>query len=111
MGGTIIDFSVMVAFLQSHKIESLGVEHDTPYVLETVYLVIDERYKSGKPFIITTNLPLEELQNPAYLEHGRIYDRIIERCIPVAFSGKNYRTDKDRVNMENASGILKHETV
>ena len=92
-------------------IDDLGVERDTPYVLETVYLVIDERYKSGKPFIITTNLSLEELQNPADLEHGRIYDRIMERCVPVAFSGKNYRTGRGRANIENASGILKHETV
>ena len=88
-------------------IDDLGVERDTPYVLETVYLVIDERYKSGKPFIITTNLSLEKLRNPADLEHGRIYDRIMERCVPVAFSGKNYRTDKGRKNMENAAGILK----
>ncbi len=88
-------------------IDDLGVERDTPYVLETVYLVIDERYKSGKPFIITTNLSLEGLRNPADLEHGRIYDRIMERCVPVAFSGKNYRTDKGRKNMENAVGILK----
>ena len=88
-------------------IDDLGVERDTPYVLETVYLVIDERYKSGKLFIITTNLSLEKLRNPADLEHGRIYDRIMERCVPVAFSGKNYRTDKGRKNMENASGILR----
>ena len=88
-------------------IDDLGVERDTPYVLETVYLVIDERYKSGKPFIITTNLSLQELQNPVDLEHGRIYDRIMERCVPVAFSGKNYRTEKGRKNMENASGILR----
>ena len=88
-------------------IDDLGVERDTPYVLETVYLVIDERYKSGKPFIITTNLSLEELQNPADLEHGRIYDRIMERCVPIVFSGKNYRTGRGRTNMENASGILK----
>ena len=39
------------------------MERDTPYVLETVYLVIDERYESGKPFVITTNLSLEELRN------------------------------------------------
>lgn len=88
-------------------IDDLGVERDTPYVLETVYLVIDERYKSGKPFIITTNISLQELQNPADLEHGRIYDRIMERCVPVAFSGRNYRTQKGRENMERASGILK----
>ena len=88
-------------------IDDLGVERDTPYVLETVYLVIDERYKSGKPFIITTNLSLQELQNPVDLEHGRIYDRIMERCTPVAFSGRNYRTDKGRANRESVSGILK----
>ena len=92
-------------------IDDLGVECDTPYVLETVYLVIDERYKSGKPFIITTNLLLEKLRNPADLEHGRIYDHIMERCVPVAFSGKNYRIGRGRANIENASGILKHETV
>ena len=92
-------------------IDDLGVERDTSYVLETVYLVIDERYKSGKSFIITTNLSLEELRNPADLEHERIYDRIMERCVPVAFSGKNYRIGRGRANMENASGILKHETV
>ena len=71
--------------------------------------MIDERYKSGKPFIITTNLSLEELRNPADLKHGRICDRIMEMCVPVAFSGKNYRTDKGRANMENASGILRDE--
>ncbi len=92
-------------------IDDLGVERDTSYVLETVYLVIDERYKSGKSFIITTNLSLEELRNPADLEHERIYDRIMERCVPVAFSGKNYRIGRGRANMENASDILKHETV
>ncbi len=64
------------------------MERDTPYVLATVYLVIDERYKSGKPFIITTNLSLHGLQNPADLEHRRIYDRIMEKCVPVAFHGK-----------------------
>ena len=88
-------------------IDDLGVERNTPYVLETVYLVIDERYKSGKPFIITTNLSLQELQNPADLEHGRIYDRIMERCTPIAFSGRNYRADKGRTNMESAAGILR----
>ena len=96
---------------QLRIIDDLGVERDTSYALETVYLVIDERYKSGQPFIITTNLSPEKLRNPADLEHGRIYDRIMERCVPVAFSGKNYRTDKGRKNMENAAGILKHETV
>lgn len=32
------------------------------------------------------------------------------KLIPVAFSGKNYRTDKGRKNMENAAGILRDES-
>ena len=57
-------------------------------MLDKVYLVIDERYKSGKPFIITTNLSLQELQNPAGLVHGRINDYIMERYIPLPFREK-----------------------
>lgn len=38
--------------------------------------------------------------------HGCICDRIMERCVLVAFSGKNYRTDKSRSGMKNALNIL-----
>ncbi len=65
-----------------------------------------DSYKSGRPFIITTNLSLEDLQNPADLEHGRTCDRIMERCVFCCLFGKNYRTDKNSKSMENATGIL-----
>lgn len=41
-------------------IDDLGIERDTPYVMEQVYHIIDARYRSGKPMIITTNLTVEE---------------------------------------------------
>ena len=47
--------------------------------------------------IITTNLKLAELKNPPDLAHARIYDRILERCAPILFAGKNFRE-------ENAGG-------
>ena len=87
-------------------IDDMGIERDTQYTLETVYTVIDERYKSGKPFIITTNIQLDILGNPQDLEHARIYDRIMERCMPVFFGGKNYRSELGQGNRDTAKKIL-----
>ncbi len=83
-------------------IDDMDIERDTQYTLETVYTVIDERYKSGRPFIITTNIQLDILGNPQDLEHARIYDRIMERCMPVFFGGKNYRSELGQGNRDTA---------
>ncbi len=69
-------------------------------------MVIDERYKSGKPFIITTNIRLDALTNPHDLEHARIYNCIMERCMPVYFGGKNYRSELGQGNRDMAKKIL-----
>lgn len=87
-------------------IDDMGIERESLYTLETVYMVIDERYKSGRPFIITTNIQLETLKNPNDLEHARIYDRILERCMPVYFGGRNYRSELGQENREQAKRVL-----
>lgn len=74
-------------------IDDLGTERQSDYAMEQVFNVVDERYKSGQPIIITTNLSVEELKNPKNLAYSRIYDRILEKCTPVSFSGKNYRQE------------------
>ena len=61
-------------------LDDFGMERGTEYGLEQVYNVIDSRYRSGKPLIVTTNLTLEELQNPEDTAHARIYDRLTEMC-------------------------------
>ena len=43
-------------------LDDFGMERGTEYGLEQVYNVIDSRYRSGKPLIVTTNLTLTELQ-------------------------------------------------
>ncbi len=58
------------------------------------------------PFIITTNLPLAEVQNPKDLAHARIYDRVLERCTPIRFNGKNYRRDNAAANKDEAARLL-----
>ena len=39
---------------------------------------MDERYKSGMPLIVTTNLTRQELENPKDMRFSRIYDRVLE---------------------------------
>ncbi len=87
-------------------IDDMGIERESQYTVETIYTVIDERYKSGKPFIITTNIQLDALKNPQDVEHARIYDRIMERCMPVFFGGKNYRSELGQGNRDTTKKIL-----
>jgi len=75
-------------------IDDLGTERESGYALETVYTVVDERYKSGLPLIVTTNLSLDELKNPKDITYKRIYDRVLEMCTPVAFKGASRREGK-----------------
>ena len=74
-------------------IDDLGVERNTEYALEQMFSIIDSRYRCNKPLIVTTNLKLDELKHPPDLAHARIYDRILERCAPILFAGKNFRED------------------
>lgn len=89
-------------------IDDLGIERSTEYVLEQMYSIIDARYRSRKPMIITTNLGLNDVRNAAATDvrYARIYDRILEMCQPISFTGKNYRFEKARANMEIARQIL-----
>ena len=67
---------------------------ETIYVgLEQVYSVIDSRYRSRRPLIVTTNLTLQQIQNPTDTAYARIYDRLLEMCAPVRFTGGNFRRE------------------
>ena len=92
-------------------IDDLGVERSTEYAMEQMFFVIDSRYRSRRPMIITTNLKLVELKNPPDLAHARIYDRILERCAPILFAGKNFREENAGATKQAAKDIVnrKHE--
>ena len=87
-------------------LDDFGMERGTEYGLEQVYNVIDSRYRSRKPLIVTTNLTLEELQNPEDTPHARIYDRLIEMCTPVRITGENFRKAAAREKMEQLKKLL-----
>lgn len=87
-------------------IDDLGIERNTEYALEQVYAVIDERYKSGLPVIITTNLTINELRNPADVAHARIYSRVLEMCTPVHVGGSDRRRAIGRDKQEAVKEVL-----
>ena len=87
-------------------LDDFGMERGTEYGLEQVYNVIDSRYRSRKPLIVTTNLTLEELQHPEDTAHARIYDRLLEMCSPLCFTGENLRKAAAQGKMEQLKRLL-----
>lgn len=71
--------------------DDLGAERSTDYALEKTYNIIDSRYRSNKPMILTTNLTLDEMFAEKDLRYRRIYDRIFEVCYPVQWTGPSWR--------------------
>lgn len=72
-------------------IDDFGTERRTEFMEEQLFSVIDARYRSGKPMIITTNLSLDEIKSPKTEGGERLFDRIIERCMPIEVNGVNRR--------------------
>lgn len=72
-------------------LDDLGTERKSEYMQEVVFNVIDGRYRAGLPVIVTTNLTQAELTQTDEIGYGRIYDRILERCLPVKVDGQSRR--------------------
>ncbi len=87
-------------------IDDFGMERSTEYGLEQVYNVIDSRYHSKKPLIVTTNLTLEQMQRPEDTPHARIYDRLLEMCAPVRFTGENFRRVTAQQKLERIKQLM-----
>lgn len=79
-------------------IDDLGTERrdrsGSGYALEIVQMVIDERYKTQKPLIVTTNLSKAQMDAPENIDYHRIFDRLEELCVPLFFGGPSRRKEK-----------------
>lgn len=73
-------------------LDDLGAERSTEYAIEQLYSIVDQRYRSGKPLIVTTNLTLDQLGKAPELSHQRIYERVLEMCpFRYTFTNENRR--------------------
>ena len=87
-------------------IDDLASERDTEYVGEIVQNVIDARYRSGLPLIVTTNLTGEELKSPADMRKKRLYSRLLDMCIPLEVTGADRRRLKCKEDYDEYKNIL-----
>lgn len=87
-------------------LDDFGMERGTQFALEQVYNVIDVRYRSEKPLIVTTNLTLDQLRKPPDMDRARIYDRVLEMCVPVDFGTKGRRAEYARQKTREAAVLL-----
>ena len=90
-------------------IDDFGIERSTEYALEQVFNIIDERYKTNLPLIVTTNLSLNTLKDPADITHQRIYDRVLAMCIPVSFQGNNHRKADTEKKLKDGTFLFEDE--
>jgi len=74
-------------------LDDLGAENDTDWTKAKIYEIIDSRYRTRKPMIVTTNLSIEQLKLKLQSEDGvnRTFDRLLEICTPIGMEGKSRR--------------------
>ena len=87
-------------------IDDLGIERNSEFAREQVFSVIDSRYRSQLPMIVTTNLSLEELKDTTDLSKARIYDRVLERCLPIRVNEQNIRELNQAAVLARAKQLL-----
>lgn len=87
-------------------IDDLAAERDTDYMWEQIMTIIDARYRSGLPLIVTTNLTASELSDNSDIRKRRVYSRLKEMCIPLRMTGDDRRNSKMRAKMDAARGLL-----
>lgn len=87
-------------------IDDMAVERNTEYVWENVMNIVDSRYRSGLPLIVTTNLTIGELADPSDIRRQRVYSRLKEMCVPIEVTGADRRTRKMERNIMSAKELL-----
>ncbi|MFI3171279.1 MAG: ATP-binding protein [Eubacteriales bacterium] len=81
-------------------IDDLGAERSSDYAIGIVFSVIDRRWRSGRPLIITTNMAIKTIKEEFNLDKKRIYDRILEMCTPVYVGGESKRIEVANQKLE-----------
>lgn len=83
-----------IKYSQLLIIDDIGAERQTDYMCEKIYSIINMRYMSGKPLIITSNLTTDQLKKCDDIRLVRTYDRLKEMCHPITITGESRRIKK-----------------
>lgn len=87
-------------------IDDLAAERDTSYMNEMIFNIVDSRYRSEKPLIVTSNLTQADLKEPGSIDRKRIYSRLLEMCVPIEVKGADRREKKLRNDSADMARLL-----
>lgn len=90
-------------------IDDLGTEKKTDWSRSMIYNVIDSRYRSNLPLIITSNLKINPKKTNGILSElydRRTEDRILEMCTPIENTQKSIRVDSAKTKTDMLRSIL-----
>lgn len=72
-------------------IDDFGAERSSEFALGQVFNIIDGRTRAKKP---------------ESLSKARIYDRLLERCVPVRIHNRNLRQENAREHLQSMKKLL-----
>lgn len=90
--------------IQLLVLDDLGTERNTSVMNELIYTIIDERYRTKLPVVITTNATIDDLMYSKDEHKQRIYSRLFEMCDFVEVKGKdrrqlNFYSERNKIRM------------
>ena len=53
-----------------------------------------------------SNLTLDEIRHPQDTAHARIYDRLLEMCIPISCIGVSFRKENAQEKLERLKALI-----
>ena len=86
--------------------DDFGAERSTDYALETIYNIIDDRYRNNLPVILTTNMTMKQMREETDVRYQRIYDRVCEMCFPLQFTGPSWRKANAKTRYDEMMELL-----
>ena len=87
-------------------LDDLGTERTTSFGREQTFDIINSRILTKKPLIITTNIPLQVMKTAEGISERRIFDRILENCVPIRFDGENFRRKTAEANINKMIKLM-----
>ena len=89
------------------KMTNMIVQKCTPNYLNKNNLSFNHPIEQRNiPLIVTTNLTLDEIRHPQDTAHARIYDRILEMCVPVSCIGASLRKENAQKKLESMKSLI-----
>lgn len=87
-------------------LDDIGTERDTAFMSEKAFEFIDERIKTGKPIVVTTNISPADMDAADDINKKRIFDRVRGATVSIEFKGVSKRAEKAAQNAARLREIL-----